>query len=157
MCLIKQIKKDISHKLAKNLDMFYADVNELMNYNYIDENTIKIAGQEYFDKLEADFIKKISDYENTVFSLNLATANKNKNIDTIKKSCLIIFLELNYQDYVKLNVKDSKSLEKLDEMMYDSRNKLLTQYADIVVKIKKMDTDLILKNIIKEIKHYYKN
>jgi shikimate kinase len=153
---VKNLKKDIAQKLSKRLDMFYADVADLMEYNFINDETIKVAGQQYFDKLETDFLKKISEYENSVFALSIATINKNNNLELIKKGCLLVFIKLKYEDFLKLSPKSNKNLEKLDQIMYDDRTKLMQQYADIVVIPKKLDALEIAKDIIINIKKYYK-
>lgn len=156
LCLVKQFGKDTAQKLSNRLDMFYADVNDLMEYNFINDATIKASGQQYFDKLEGDLLKKISEYVNSIFTLGFSTINKHNNIDFIKKGCLLIFLNLKYEDFVKLNKKGNKNLEKLDSLVYEDRKKIMNQYADIVVNIKNTDKEIVLKEVVKSIKNYYK-
>ena len=99
ICLSNKYKKIVAKELADSLEMFYADINDIMEYNLINSEMLLTAGQQYFDQNEEKTIKTVSDYDNTILTLNLSTLNKNNNLDIIKNNSLIIYVRLNFETY----------------------------------------------------------
>ena len=83
--LLKKYTKSISKRVADTLDMFYADVTELLEYEYINmDNAEKIVGKEYMEKQEVKKIKALSTFENTLFTVDTFYLNNEKNLHHIK-------------------------------------------------------------------------
>ena len=70
ICLSNKYKKIVAKELADSLEMFYADINDIMEYNLINSEMLLSAGQQYFDEnvtnrrpvtLAANLVKYLDD------------------------------------------------------------------------------------------------
>ena len=96
------LKNKTSKKLAKTLNMFFADINSLIKYDLINiKKVIKEAGLEYYNKVETKAVKNVSTYENTVITLDLNTFFNNDNYNILKKNSLVIYLSQTREDFEK--------------------------------------------------------
>ena len=69
--LLKKYTKSISKRVADTLDMFYADVTELLEYEYINmANAEKIVGKEYMEKQPKAIEQEINEVVNGFKQLN---------------------------------------------------------------------------------------
>lgn len=159
ICLSNEYKKNIAKQLALELDMFYADINDLMEYNLINSEMLEKAGQQYYDENEAKTIKTVSGYDDTILTLNLSTLNKSNYLDIIKQNSLIIYIRLNFETFMNLNrAENSKALVKINEVAFDDRDRLISSFADIIVENQQVDVTQTIKQIIEGIeKFFYKN
>lgn len=156
ICLSSQFRKTVAKKLADELDMFYADVNEIMEYNLINSEMLEKAGQEYFDENEQKTLKTISSYENTVLTLNYSTLNKNNNFALLKQNTLIIFMELDYSCFKVLNSQENSSpLASINEIAYQDRTTNIANLSDIVVHESVAEVSTAVADIIKGINDYF--
>ena len=71
IALNNSFKKNIAKQLAEKLEMFYIDINELINYNLHNvAEVISLAGLEYYNEVETKTVASISSYENSLITLN---------------------------------------------------------------------------------------
>lgn len=154
--LLKNYTKRISKRVADTLEMFYADVTELLEYEYINMASAQaIAGKEYMEKQETKKIKALSSFENILFTADNYYLNNDKNLHYIKNGALVIYLRLNermFNKYLKAE-KISKQEMTLLKNVAPERDMLLKGYADIVVDVSKDKN--IEKNILTKIEEYY--
>ncbi len=161
LALNKQFKKKIAKNLSKKLDMFYVDTNELLKYDLMNiDKVIKLAGLDYYNKVEEKTIKSLSSYENVIITMdNDSFFNKN-NYKYLKESSLFIYIKLSYKLFVQILTKEKPKTSKyelmLDKKVYNERDKILTEVCDIKVNITE-STKNIEDKIIEEIKKYYKD
>ena len=154
--LASSFKKHIAKKLADELEMIFADVNELMEYNLINDEMLAVAGQEYYDKNERKTLQTIASYENTILTVDFSTLNKSNNIDILKQNSLIIYLALNFEDLQNINKNElDKSQIKLNDIAFKDRNLLLKNYADIIVDVDSLDLSKVIEKILAEITKIY--
>ena len=154
--LASSFKKHIAKKLADELEMIFADVNELMEYNLINDEMLAVAGQEYFDKNERKTLQTIASYENTILTVDFSTLNKSNNIDILKQNSLIIYLALNFEDLQNINKNElDKSQIKLSDIAFKDRNLLLKNYADIIIDVDSLDLSKVIDKILAEITKIY--
>lgn len=156
ICLVNDYKKRVAKALADELEMFYADVNEIMEYNLINDEMLEKAGQEYFDKNESKTVKIIASYDNTILTLNFSTLNKGNNLQLLKKDSLIIYLKLNFEKFCELNrYENQKSLIKINELAFNDRDAHISKFADIIVEIVDAELPNVLNQIMDSIdKHF---
>lgn len=148
------LKNKTSKKLAKTLNMFFADINSLIKYDLINiKKVIKEAGLEYYNKVETKAVKNVSTYENTVITLDLNTFFNNDNYNILKKNSLVIYLSQTREDFENSH-KNKTYKDKLDEEVFDQRDKLLKSICDITVECQSKEKNLEEK-IIEKIKEYY--
>ena len=156
ICLSNEYKKNIAKQLALELDMFYADINDIMEYNLINSEMLEKAGQQYYDENEAKTIKTVSGYDDTILTLNLSTLNKSNYLDIIKQNSLIIYIRLDFETFMNLNkTENSKALVKINEIAFDDRDKLISSFADIIVENKDIDVTRTIKQIIEGIEKFF--
>ena len=66
LSLSNNYSRDIGKRLADFFDMFYIDLNDILEYNLVDENMLKTAGREYFETERTKIVKGLSHYENSL-------------------------------------------------------------------------------------------
>ena len=156
ICLSNKYKKIVAKELADSLEMFYADINDIMEYNLINSEMLLSAGQQYFDENEEKTIKTVSDYDDTVLTLNLSTLNKNNNLEIIKKNSLIIYIRLGFETYSLLNKSENaNALAEINQSVFDDRDALIKSFADIVVENRQIVVSETITQIMQQIKKYY--
>lgn len=147
------ITKSIAYALSIDLDMFYADVNELLKFDLIDiARAVDQCGVEYVEKLEAKQVKNVASYDNTVFTMNFATFNANKHAPWIKDNSIVVFLDLPKRFCV---ASGQDAIHKIDQLLYKDRQIICKEYADIYVKSVDDDQQRILKDICQKIQEAY--
>lgn len=157
--LLKSYTKNVAKCVADALEMFYADVRELLEFDLINlAEASKVVGLDYIEKQECKKIKTLASYENTIFTLDYLSLNNEKNLENVKTGCLLIYLKLGAAYFNKLLKREDipNSEEILLKTMHTEHSKLLGEYADVVVEInnEKQNTT---KLIIKKIEEYYEN
>ena len=92
----------IAELLADKLDMFFANVNDLIEFDLIDvAETEVVCGRDYLLKIEQKKVKEVCSYENTIVTMDYSILNDDENIKTIKENCLLIYLKLNIENFLK--------------------------------------------------------
>ncbi len=161
LALNKNFKKKIAKNLSKKLDMFYVDTNELLKYDLLNiDKVIKVAGLDYYNKVETKTIKSLSSYENVVITMDNDSFFYKDNYKFLQETSLFIYLKLNYNYFVTILEKEKPKTSKyeimLDKKVFAERDKILSNVCDIEVKING-NTKNIEDKIIKEVKNYYKD
>lgn len=156
VCLVNDYKKRVAKALADELEMFYADVNEIMEYNFINDEMLEKAGQQYFDENESKTVKTIASYDNTIIVLNFSTMNKGNNLDILKKDCLIVYLKLDFEKFCELNrYENQTSLIKINETAFADRDAYLSSFADVIVQTNSSELPATLKDIMDSLDRYF--
>lgn len=136
--------------------MLYADLEQILEYNMINDDMLEKAGQQYFDENEKSTLKNVANYENTVITLDFSTLNKENNAEILRQSTLVIYLSLEHNIFESLNVSENdKNLASINEIVYADRDKLLRSFADITVDISKVDINLVTQQIMLSIQQYF--
>ena len=147
--LVGNFKKNVAKALADKLELFFADVNDIMEFNLINANMIEHVGQDYFDKNETKTVKLLASYENTIITLNFSTLNKSNNHKLLSENCIMIYLRLSFNDFQLLNkIENYGALNSINKKMYKDRDALLTKMSDIVIEIEKVDLEETIGNIL---------
>lgn len=159
LALNGELKNEIANSLAKKLEMFVVNVNDIIKYDLINVNqVVSIAGLDYYNKVESKTVKSISSYDNALITLDLDTFFNNDNYKFLKETSLFIYIRINFEDYktlIDLNKAKEKKYENiLKKRTFAEKDKILKSLSDIVIDVKINDkfTDII----IKQIKDYYK-
>lgn len=151
--LSSAITKSVAYALSIDLDMFYADVNDLLKFDLIDiARAVDQCGVEYVEKLETKQVRNVANYDNTVFTMSFATFNANKHNPWIKNNSIVVFLDLPKQFCVS-SVQDA--IHKIDQLLYKDRKLICKEYADIYVKSIDDNEQRIIKDICCKIQQAY--
>ncbi len=159
VCLNKTFAKVVAKHFADSMEMFYADVDDLIEYDLIDiAKAERVCGVEYISKIERNQVKNVCSYDNTCYTLNYTMLNDKSNFDLINKTSLIIFINLDINEYVSLQPKDREfeSVNMLNEEMFEVRKNLIKDKADIVVDCDTLEIEALTNKIEQAIVYYYK-
>lgn len=151
--------KCVAKDLADSLDMYYADVNDLLRFDMFDlKETEKKCGKEYLQKQESLKIKTVSSYDNTVITVDYGSLNNNKNLDYIKKGCLVVYLKLTENEFLnKLNYDIlTKSQLEIEKSLFFDRDFICGNISDIKINCKNLKDEDIVELIMSAIGNYYK-
>ena len=160
-CLREDLKQNIVKILADKLEMYFADIDELVKYEAINpQEVIDRVGVEYLQKLTDKQVYNISTYENTIITASDDILTNSKNILTLKTSSLIVLIKIPFKAYKKYITTQAKGvLQPIDIInlnMFFDKEKIIEKSANIVINVKWMNAKHIAKKVIKAIKKYYK-
>ena len=110
-------------------------------------------GEEYFRELETKYLKELSEKEGTIISTGGGAVKKKENIDILKKTGIVVFLDRTIDAISKENHRNRPLLQNPDNLqkLYDERIKLYRRYADIIIK-NDDSIDVIVERIITSLK-----
>jgi len=158
ICLIglsKDFMDIVGKSIADLCGMFYGNVDKLIDFEFecIDKD---LGIQDYFDKQEYKVIKRVCEFEDTLIYLDYSKLNNSNNLNVVKKNCLIIYVEMDFEKYNESlhNKTLSKEIQIINKDLFYDRNKLCKNYADIVVKIDTINVDNVVTLIMKSLSQY---
>lgn len=145
-------------ELSKKLDMFYANTSQIIQFELFDLNKMEeVCGKEYLEKKETSIIKRVCKFENTVLNVEYHLLNNQSNYNIIKENCLIIYLKLNLNRYKKEiekeNLSEGSNILNID--LFNDRDFICSNNADIVVDCKHLQDDELIDSIMKNLLDYY--
>ncbi len=156
----KEFTKQIGKKLALDFGLYYADVEEMIEYNLMNEKEIEeLCGVDYLNNLKNKIIKDLSCYENTLITIPYNMFITNKNYDMFKSYCTIVFLNFS-RDFIKeeINKSQDKTIKNDGNVFllaYEERTKFCIDNSDISINITQSDLDNSYKKIKKCLDKYY--
>ena len=132
--LKSQFCKNVCKKFSDGFEMIYADFNEILQFNLVNQNMLSVAGKEYFDAEEQKVLKSIVGCENIVLNIDFGVLNKAENLKIVKETCLIIYLKFTKKLLEQCNKTTGEQQKKL-LVAYDAENKICSGFADLTVEI----------------------
>jgi len=147
----------ISKMLASRLDMFYASVSEMMEFDLINVTEAKqIVGGDYIEKLENEKIKTLFSFKNAIITMDIGMFIRGSNAKNTNKSAYIIFLDIPYNLIMKLYKKQEKKPFDFDQQMliYNERAKFCTNICDFHIELDCLNKRKVLARILDELKSY---
>ena len=153
LCLSNNYGKIFGKKVADFLEMFYVNIEDILEYNLISEDMLKSAGIEYFEKEKQKIIDAITDYDNSLFVCNLNTFFEKDNISKFKPNCVVIYLRFdrNCLENIEQNYEIKRRLYAFEE-----EDKLCVHFADIVVDMDYND-NVHLENLKVKLLDYFRS
>lgn len=153
LCLSKNYAKYLGKKLADNLDMFFANINDILEYNMIDNNMLETAGKEYFDSQQQRVIGSVCQYENALICGSFEILINNA--ERIKNNALLVYLKLDKKTTEKYEKNDNNSKFFIKEITFQQEDKLCSDSSDVYLNITD-DENQDIENIKNLIINYYK-
>ena len=159
ICIIglsKLFTDDVGKQLSIKMDMFYANVQEIIEFEIMDMDRMEeVCGADYLIKQERTIIKRLCTYDNTIINIDYSNLNNETTLDIVQENCLVIYLKLNEKRYLKeLDIDNVSANEKaLCKDVFRDRDFLCEKLADIVVNCEDYTAkdliDIIIENILK--------
>lgn len=158
--LIDSKTKKIAEQLANDLDLYFADINDILDYNLYNAGDIeKNCGLEYLNKLKQKTIREISSYENTLISISNNLFVADNNAQNLNKYGTVVFINYSKQTINKyiesLSSSEEKNTFNVMMLAYNDIVKICTENCDVEIPITKLDFDANYKKIKKVINKYY--
>ena len=154
-------KSTVGRILAEKLGFEFFDLDRIIELTEgIKINDIfKFKGEKYFRDIETKIIGKIYRNEDCVFACGGGIVKRKKNIDIIRKSGVVVYLNISAEDAIERlkYVKDRPLLKVSDragtiEKMIRKRDSLYRRYADMVVINAKKSAEQTADEIIARLK-----
>lgn len=136
-----QFVKDVAYELSKEVDMFFLDVNDLLEYRIIDKQNMQlVCGMEYFEKEQRKIIMGVTKYENTIVNFPYSKILNEEYAEEILSKTKFVYLKLTKKNLECLNKqKNEENKLDLELITYKEFNSLLSKKADYVVSLQSTD------------------
>ena len=145
--------KSVANELANKFDMFFLDVNDLIEYNLMDTKNVKVTcGIEYFEKVEKKIALSVAEYENTVINFPYSLFLNANFSNILSKRAITIFIKMDKETLVKENFRRKENKLSIEILTCEELNKLLTEKAEMVVENSTLNTKICIDDIINELK-----
>lgn len=159
--LLERLNKKIATKLSDSLDMYLADVEDIIEYYLLHKESEieEVCGADYLNKLKDKIVKEVSTYENTLITIPYSMFISKNYAEYFKKYCTVVFLQFpkNVLEDIKKKTKKEQTKKDMDVLFltYDEHTAMCNDVADIVVSLNKSDFDFCYKKVEKVIDEYY--
>ena len=130
LCLSNNYSRQIGKKLADFFELFYVDLNDILEYNLVDGKMLETAGHDYFEKERQKVIKSVGEYENTLVVANAELFLSSKNISHLFDNFIIIYLKF---DKESLEIIESGYENKRLLYAINEEDKIFKSFANIVI------------------------
>ena len=131
LCLSNNYSRQIGKKLADFFELFFVDLNDILEYNLVDSNMLQTAGHDYFESQKQKVIKSVGEYENTLVVGDAELFLSSKNISHLLNNFVIIYLQFD-KDSLELIEKDYETKRLL--YAAEEEDKIFKGFANIVIK-----------------------
>lgn len=163
ICLFNNYSRNVSKALCDKLDMFYVDVEDMLDFELGDIEHIKQTlgdkeGANYIKKCENHVIDNVCDFENTIVTIDPIVLFENKNFAKISEKCFIVYLQISPK-FFACRAKSSRDNipDDLLGIAFAERDKQYVDNADIVLDCSKLKETKAAKKIVGEIVKHFKN
>lgn len=156
--LSKQFTDNLCQELANKLDMFYANINKLFEYELTDLSKVEeLCGIEFLIKEEVSIIKRTCTYDNTLICIEYPLLNNNEILKIVKDNCLLIYLGTTQENFNNEldKIEENNSIKIIEKDAFEDRDFLCRKMADLVVDCEDLQMDLLINRIIEKIVEYY--
>ena len=138
--------------LSDELNMFYANVKEIIEYEVFDAQEIeKKCGLEYLNNLRQKSFKNIVDYENSVIDLPFSIYSYESNSTLISKNAIVVYVCIDKELFDKSIQGQEKESIEVQKLAYENRHQFCIKHADIIVEMKNLATKLNVNKIKKQL------
>ena len=152
MCADKELRKDLSRVLATELKFLYVDVDEVLDFEILNQQDVKLAeAKDVLKNLERKSIDRVLNFDNCIITISRDLFVSNDNF-LLMKNCKKVFLPLPKAYFVARN--NGGDVYKLEQelAMFDHINKLVSVNCDIIIDKKIQSIQELTKQIIDKLK-----
>lgn len=162
ICQFPKYNKAVAKLLSDKLDMFFVDIDEMIDYELSDLDHIMAVlgskdGKKYIKEQEVKVVKNIASYENTIITTTPQFLFADKHLSRMEKTCYIIYLQI-APKFFKTRANDCEDCinEALLSTAFTERDKLYTQSSDIVINCSSYKPQKATKKIAGGINSFFK-
>ena len=157
--LLDNKTKVIAENLSKQLNMYFADVDEILRYNFFDgeDKILDLCGEHYLENLKTKIFKQIVSYENTLIYVPFGIFLKQINI--FKGNATIIYIKFTKNTAKQVLLRNNNGLynDKLNVFLipFDERDNVISSCSNINVEYDDFDENDFLGKIEDKLKIYF--
>lgn len=161
ICIIglsKHFTDDVCKQLSIKMDMFYANVQDILEFELMDMQKVEeVCGIDYLLKEERSIIRRICTYDNTIINVDYSCLNNDSNVEVIRDNCLIIYLRLNEKRFQKEQDKENinSNIKGINKDLFHDRDFICNKIADITVDCENHKDNELIEIIIENILKFY--
>ena len=142
----------LARTLSDELNMFYANVREIIEYEVFDAKEIeKKCGLEYLNNLRQKSFKNIVEYENAIIDMPFSVYSYEFNSSLISKNAIVIYVCVDKSLYEKSIQWQEKESVEVQKLAYENRHQFCTKHADIIVEMNNLATKQNVNKIKKQL------
>jgi shikimate kinase len=155
--LANNFTDNLCNKLSIYLDMYYANVQKILDYELQVEDMEKICGKDYLMKKQKSVIKRICEYEDSIINIEYSLLNDQDICAIIKNCALIIYVNIDKNTYLKeLESNDvNTNLKVINSDLYEDRSIILRNVADITIDYNSNEEEF-LEEFATKLMNYFK-
>ncbi len=133
VCADKSLRKDLSRALASELKCLYLDVDELLDFEILNRQEIRLSeASKALNQMELDTLKRVAEFKNCVITISNQLFVSNDNFECIT-DVVKVYVELSKSYLVsKASKKDIHKLEQ-ELCVYDEINNLIKSNCDFCI------------------------
>lgn len=126
--------KNVAQKLTTDLNLYFLDVNDLIEYCMVNSGQVKdVCGLEYYEKEQKKIVQSATDYENTIINFPYSLILNDEYFKLLNNS-FIIFVDLDKTMLEEINKNKQEDNNLTIELLTHAElTTLLKQKANWVV------------------------
>ncbi len=162
ICLLDNYSKNVSKLLSERLEMYYVNVEEMVQFELGDQQHIlktlgEKEGKKYIEKCEERVVKNVTSFENTIICINPTPMFSNKNFERIIETCYVVYLQISPK-FFEQRCKFSGDYidEELANIAFTDRDKHYVQNSDIVINCSTFKEQKTAKKLLKRVIKFFK-
>lgn len=162
ICLLDNYANSVAKQLADKLEMFYVNVDEMVEFELGDEHHIidtlgDTAGQKYIEDCENRVVKNVTTFENTVICMNPTEMFSHDNFEKIVSTSYIVYLQISPKFFEKRCKFSGDYIdEELSSIAFTERDKAYVEKSDIVLNCSAYKESKAVKKLLKAINKFFK-
>ena len=152
--LDNQFVKKIAYELSKKVDMFFLDINDLIEYRISNKESMQaLCGIEYYERELRKVVCSALEFENTIINFPYAYVLNMEYFNVIKNS-KIIFLNISKQKLECLNRKKNTSNKLTTELLaYEELVEVLQKRSSEIVDVNKCNVEELVNKLQEVLKN----
>lgn len=156
--LAKQFTDNICKKLSAKFELYYANVEDLIEFELLDIAKMEeICGKEYLLREEHSIISRICTYDNTLINIDYKNLNNETNLNTIKEKCLLIYLRMSKEKFKQEQEKENLTLNQrlIENDLFDDRDFICKNISDMTINCTDLTEEQLINVIRDEVLNYF--
>ena len=163
ICLFNNYSQNVSKLLGDKLDMFYVDVEDMLDFELGDIEHVKNVlgdkeGEAYIKKSRNKVLDTVCSFENTVITIDPLLLFAKDNYKKVSNTCVIVYLQISPKFFAS-RAKSSRDVIPNDILgiAFAERDKQYVAKSDIVDDCSKLKESKATKKIVSQILKIYKS
>ncbi len=130
LSLSNNYSRQIGKKVADFFELFFVDLNDILEYNLVDSKMLETAGHDYFEKEQQKVIKSVGEYESTVVVGDTELFLSGKNMSHFLNDFVVVYFQFSKEN---LDILESEYENKRLLYAYKEEDKIFKNYANFVI------------------------